>query len=262
VNFVRRGSGRPPLLFVHGFSCALEDWQAQIEFFSPRHEVVACDLRSHGATPGRAAECSIEHYGGDVAALVNNLGLSGCFLVGHSMGTRVILEAARIDPERVAGLILIDGSRQGSGDPDDADAAVRATIEAMGYSAFREHAVRQMFFVWSPVAEHVLRRSEELSADAGAALWPRMARWDASRLEEALGAVRVPLMVIQTTFLDASRKRAPLKAGQSTPYLDLIRSKVPGARIEVLPGVGHFPQLEVPGEVNRLIADFLKEART
>jgi pimeloyl-ACP methyl ester carboxylesterase len=191
-----------------------------------------------------------------VAALLNNLSLSNCILVGHSMGTRVVLEAARVDPERVAGLVLIDGSRQGSGNPDQAEAAMRASIEALGFPAFRESAFRQMFFQWSPRADALLARSKKLPADVGASLWTRMVRWDAEHMDAALADVRVPLMVIQSTYIDSARKRAPLKPGQTTPFLDLIRSKVPHARIEVLPGVAHFAQIEAAGEVNRVIAEF------
>ena len=195
-----------------------------------------------------------------MAALLNHLNLSKAILVGHSMGTRVVLEAARIDPERVAGLVLIDGSRQGTGDPDQAEAAMRATIDAVGFPAFRENAFRQMFFEWSPRAEALLARSRRLPTDTGSALWTRMVRWDAEHMDAALAAVRVPLMVIQSTFIDSARKRAPLKAGQTTPFMDLIRSRVPGARIEVLPGVGHFAQIEAADAVSRLFADFSREA--
>lgn len=261
MNYVQQGSGRPPLLFVHGFACALEDWRAQLDFFARTHEVVACDLRGHGATPGRAQECSIEHYGGDVAALLNHLQLAPAILVGHSMGTRVVLEAARIDPERVAGLVLIDGSRQGSGDPDAAEAAMRAVIDGAGFPAFRDNAFRSMFFQWSATADAILSRAQRLPVEAGYALWTRMARWDAGEMPAALAAVRAPLMVIQTTTVDASRKRVALAAGQSTPFLDFVRSHVPHVRIEVLPNVGHFAQLEAAQAVNRLIEDFVAARR-
>ena len=92
MHFIRAGQSAPPILFVHGFACTHEDWKFQLDFFSKTNEVVACDLRGHGKTPGRPSECSIEHYGGDVAALVNNLELKGVVLVGHSMGCRVVLE--------------------------------------------------------------------------------------------------------------------------------------------------------------------------
>jgi pimeloyl-ACP methyl ester carboxylesterase len=87
-----------------------------------------------------------------------------------------------------------------------------------------------------------------------------MVRWDAAHMEAALTAVRCPLMVIQTTYINPERKRAPLERGQSSPFLDLIREKVAGARIEILPGVGHFAQIEAADEVNRLIADFTAQA--
>src|ERR671926_95958 len=153
MHFVRAGRGAPALVFVHGFACTHEDWQAQLAHFQRTHEVVACDLRGHGKTPGRPHECSIEHYGGDVAALVNNLDLKGVVLVGHSMGCRVVLEAARLMPDRVAGVVLIDGSRNATSDPDGAEAAARATIEKLGYAAFAETLFRQMFFKPSAQAD-------------------------------------------------------------------------------------------------------------
>src|SRR3954462_10081609 len=146
MHFTRAGRGSPALVFVHGFACSLEDWHFQLSEFQQNHEVVACDLRGHGKTPGRPQECSIEHYGGDVAALVNNLELESCVLIGHSMGCRVVLEAARLVPKRVAGVVLVDGSRNAFSDADGAEANARATIAKHGYAPFAEMLFRQMFF--------------------------------------------------------------------------------------------------------------------
>ena len=224
--------------------------------------MVACDLRGHGNTPGRPQECSIAHYGGDVAALVNHLELKCCILVGHSMGCRVVLEANRLlvssdYAERVAGIVLIDGSRSGSGDPDTAEKSAQAAVEKAGYAAFAESLFRQMFFAPSPEADAIVERALRQSMQFGPRLWPSMARWDAEHMDAALAAVRAPLLVIQSTTRDAQLRRSPLKAGQTTPYIDLIRSAVPGARIEVLAGVGHFAQIEAADEVNHLVADFV-----
>ncbi len=248
-------------MFVHGFLCSHEDWRLQLKALKSKHEVVACDLRGHGKTPGRPQECSIEHYGGDVAALVTNLDFSKVFLIGHSMGCRVVLEANRIAPERVAGIVLVDGSRFGTGDPAAAEAAAQAQIAHAGYAAWAEELFRQMFFQSTPATERLVARAVRQSAEIGAALWPRSARWDAGTLETALAAVRAPLLVIQTTTRDAQTgKRGPLKAGQTTPWLDLLRARIPACRIEILPGLGHFPQLEAPARVNQLIAEFASSA--
>ena len=254
MHFIRSGAGVPPIVFVHGFACSHEDWRAQLDFFSRTNEIVACDLRGHGATPGRPEECTIGHYGGDVAALVNNLELSGCILVGHSMGCRVVLEANRLAAERVAGIVLIDGSRVGAGDPDAAEQAAHAAVERAGYPAFARKLFQEMFFTPSPQADAIVARALRQSAEFGPRLWPSLARWDAAELDAALAAVRVPLLAIQSTTRDAQLRRSPLRAGDTSPYLDLLKSK--GAKVAIVPGVGHFTQLEAPAEVNRLIAEF------
>ncbi len=253
---MHQGRGAPPLLFVHGFACSHEDWRHQLEFFSKSHETAACDLRGHGATPGRPHECSIEHYGGDVAALALNLDFSNAFLIGHSMGCRVVLEAARLLPKRVAGLVLIDGSRQATGDPDAAEATARAQVAKVGYPTFADNLFRQMFFKQTKESEAIVARAVRSSATFGPELWPRMARYDAASVENALESARGRILAIQSTTRGADLKRSPMKPGDTSPWLDLLKSY--GAKIEIVSDTGHFTQLEAPQRVNRLIAEFCR----
>ena len=257
LHYQRAGAGVPPLVFVHGFACAHEDWRHQAAAFAGRHCVVACDLRGHGASPGDAASSDIETFGADVAALLGALDLSGAVLVGHSMGTRVVLQAYRDAPERVAALVLVDGSFQGAAGAR-AEEAARATVSAVGYGAFVGPLFEQMFFVASPEADRIRQRALALPEAVGAALWPRMAGWDARRMTAALENIKVPLLVIQSTYLTPERKRLPLAPGQSSPWLDMVRRLVPHAAIEVVPGVGHFTMLEAPERVNGAIGAFVE----
>jgi pimeloyl-ACP methyl ester carboxylesterase len=255
VHFTREGRGSPALVFVHGFACSLDDWRHQLDFFSKKHQVIACDLRGHGRTPGQPHECSIEPYGGDVAALVMNLELERCVLIGHSMGCRVVLEANRHIAERVAGLVLVDGSRNATSDPQGSEAAARATVDRMGYPAFAENLFRQMFFKASPEADAIVTRAVKQSAQFGPNLWPRITRWDAGSMDAAFDAVRAPVLAIQSTTRNAQLQRAPLKPGDTSPWLDYLTAR--NARVEIVPETGHFTQLEAPGATNRLIEDFL-----
>lgn len=251
------GSGVPEMVFVHGFTCDHTDWAAQVAEFGGAQAVLACDLRGHGQTPGDPADCSIERLGADVAQLVRSRDLKEAILVGHSMGCRVVLEAYRGAPERVAGLVLIDGSRMGTGDPAQAEEAMRAAIDFVGFPAFADALCKGMFFRPSTDATRIVGRAQRVSGAIGGALFPSMARWDAGRMDAALDAVRVPLMVIQSTTLSPERKRVQLKEGETAPWLDLVRRRVPGARIEVIAGSSHFPQIDAPARVNALLADFV-----
>jgi len=111
-----------------------------------------------------------------------------------------------------------------------------------------------MFFKPSATADEIVARAVKTSAGFGPELWPRMARWDADAMDAAFGALRAPVLAIQSTTRNAQLQRTPLKPGDTSPWLDYLRSR--GARIEIVPDTGHFTQLEAPERVNRLIAEF------
>lgn len=252
---LRAGAGEPPFVFVHGFACSHVDWVPQIEHFSQRHTVLACDLRGHGASPGNPADCSIESYGADIAALLARLKLPPAVLVGHSMGCRVVLQVALEAAERVAGVVLVDGSRLGVGEPDTAERVMREQIRATGYGAFARRLFEDMFLpsTEASVKSGIVERALQLPPAIGTELFPRLVGWDARNMERALAGVKAPLLVIQSTSVNAQRVRVPLKPGETTPWLDLVRARAPQARIEIVAGSGHFPQLEAAEAVNRLI---------
>jgi pimeloyl-ACP methyl ester carboxylesterase len=246
---------------VPGFACSRQDWEAQVSAFSKSHDVIACDLRGHGETPGTPADCTIENFGADVAALLESLDLSGAILIGHSMGCRVVLQAALDAPDRVAALVLVDGSRLGSADPVAAERAAADAIRTAGYRNFVRQLFADMFTASSDpgLKSETVERALRLPESIGAALFPRIARWDAANMKRALSTLKARLMVIQSTLIIPGKGREPLSPGQTTPWLDLVRRLVPAARIEIVPGVGHFPQLEAAATVNRLIAEFCQK---
>jgi len=230
---------------VHGFACAGEDWRAQLAALRERYDAIAPDLP-------RAGEATIARLGREVA---RHLG-EPAILIGHSMGCRVVLEAARLIADKVAGIVLVDGSRNATRDPQGAEAAAAATVDKLGYAPFAEMLFRQMFFRPSAEADAIVARAVKSSAEFGPALWPRITRWDAGQMDAAFDSLRAPVLAIQSTTRNAELKRAPLKRGDSSPWIDYLRSR--RARVEIVPDTGHFTQLEAPETVNRLIADFLE----
>jgi pimeloyl-ACP methyl ester carboxylesterase len=259
IAHTRRGTGSPPVVFVHGFGCAQGDWHAQVEQLASRHETVTVDLGAHGRSPGTAEHARIETHGADVTALLQHLKLPRVILVGHSMGCRVVIEAALAAPEHVLGLVMVDGSRLAT-PGSDAQETIRRQLAEVGYAGFIRPLFAAMF---SPAydkakAEFLIARAVAMPADIAAPLFADISRWDAERMDAAFASLSVPLMLIQTTYQDERRQRRSLEQGQSTPYLDYVKATVPSARIEVIPGTGHFPQLETPAVVSTLLDDFAR----
>jgi pimeloyl-ACP methyl ester carboxylesterase len=258
MRMTRAGVGGPPLVFVHGFACDATDWRAQLDSLETRTTVVGCELPGHGSSPGTPAECTIDAYGAALARALNELALPPAILVGHSMGCRVVLEASRVEPDAVSGLVLVDGSRIGEGDPMAAERAMADELAGDGYPRFVRQFFESMFVPSSDpaLARAITDRALRLPAAVGRPLLTDLAGWDAREVESALDSVRVPLLAIQTTTLDTARERVSLDPGQSSPWIDLVRAHLPQATIEMLPGSGHFPQIELADEVTALIADF------
>ncbi len=256
IHHVVTGQGQPPVVFVHGFGCALSDWAAQVAHLAPRHQTIAVDLRGHGACPGTPAEASIERYGADIAELLHTRVGTPAVLVGHSMGCRVVTEAALQAPALTAGVVLVDGSQFAP-----AMGAVLAETFARpdGYASMNRSLFAAMFTPRTDpqVAAAIADRAAALPRAIGERLLADMQRYDEHRLTASLGCLRAPVMAIQTTWTNEKRERAPLRAGQATPYLAMLGGAVPAARIEIIPETGHFPQIDEPVRTSALLDGFL-----
>jgi len=260
IHHVLTGNGRPPIVFVHGFGCAHDDWDAQVAHLSPRHQTVAVDLRGHGASPGTAEECSIERFGADVAEVMTALGASPVVLVGHSMGCRVVIEAALQAPDHTAGVILVDGSQFAA-----PMASVLRNTFAMpnGYANLIRRWFEEMFTGRSnpTTVASVVNRAESLPRSIGEKLLVDMLRYDVGRLATALADLHVPVMAIQSTYSNENRERRTMSGGQTTPYLDMLRTRVASIRIEIIENTGHFPQIDQSAQTNALLDQFVAMLR-
>ena len=256
IHHVVTGAGHPAVVFVHGFGCAHSDWTAQVAHLSPRHQTVAVDLRGHDASPGTVAECSIERFGADVAEVIQALALPPAVLVGHSMGCRVVIEAALQAPAHTAGVVLVDGSQFAPA----METVLRQTFATPnGFEGLIRRWFQEMFTAKSNAAviASVVERAERLPRSIGEKLLLDMLRYDVARLTTSLADLRVPVMALQTTYSNEQRERRPMSKGQTTPYLDMLGSRIPSVRIEVIENTGHFPQLDEITQTNMLLDQFL-----
>lgn len=108
ISYEVYGSGETTLVFVHGWSCDSRYWQKQLPVFSKKYRVVVFDLAGHGHSGLSRVNYRMSYFGEDVKAVTEAVGAERVILIGHSMGGAVIVEAARLMPDRVIGLIGVD----------------------------------------------------------------------------------------------------------------------------------------------------------
>lgn len=253
------GSGKPALLFIHGFSSGLEDWDAQAAHFSGRHRVIAPALRGHGKTPRGTAEMTIPQLATDCLDLVRGKGITSLVVAGHSMGTRIALDIARQAPELVRGLLLVDGSNTALAGKEAALTAFDEVVAAQGYGAYAKGLFEAMFFDdrHAALSKRLVDRALAVPEETAHSLYRNMILWDGDEAQKVMAATTVPTLVIQSTTRGADNARRTLAAGETGAYETLITSHIPDAEIVAMPGLGHFVTYEDAGTVNAAIGRFL-----
>jgi pimeloyl-ACP methyl ester carboxylesterase len=105
----RRGNPGASVTFVlvHGIGMGRKVFADLVQRLEPRGLVVAVDLPGYGDAPEPPRTPTIERMADLVAAYVRHLGRGPAVLVGHSMGTQVVVEVAARRPEAVSGIVLV-----------------------------------------------------------------------------------------------------------------------------------------------------------
>ncbi len=161
------GEGKK-ILAVHGLTANCRCWDAMAAMLSPRHELLAMDLRGRGRSAKPPSGYSIETHRRDILGLLDDLGLSRVVLMGHSLGAFISLAFAAQNPGRVGQLILIDGG--GKLSPEQTAkvlAAIKISLARLGkafpsYDAYVEMLKKAPFLQpWSPALDTYFRYDME-----------------------------------------------------------------------------------------------------
>lgn len=137
------GQGPVPVVLVHGMAGDATFWHDAIAALAGRHRLIVPELRGHGrSAPARDGDYSIEANARDLLAVLEQLALPRYLLVGHSFGASIVIEMAARAPERVAGLVSVDGAGDFSHVPADVLTGFMAGLESdESYAATVEGAI-------------------------------------------------------------------------------------------------------------------------
>ena len=243
IHATVRGSGPKTIVFVHGWTCDESSWRAQVPFFEKNYRVITLDLPGHGKSGSPAGgPLTMELFARSIEAVRLEAKAGKIVLVGHSMGTPVIREYARLYPANVAALVPVDGVLHLSGSPN---APNPDRMKGPDGLKSREAMIRGMFgkSATPAVQEHILKMM--LAAPETTAYQAMAATFAAPNWKDE--TFSVPALGI---YADHSSANDPAYFKKMFPN---------GTAVEV-PGTGHFVMMEKPDEFNKLLADFLPKA--
>lgn len=248
LKFTRNGQGYP-LILQHGYLGGAQMWQAQIDYFKSRYDVIAPNLAGFGDSSELVAPESIPESAQQIFDLLDSLGVERFYLLGHSMGGMVVQQMATMQKERIEKLVCygtgpvgvlpdrfetLDQSRERL-----AIDGLEATAKRIAATWFVEGENAQGF----SVCENVGKKATMQAALASLTAWEK---WN--------GCSRLAMISCPTLVLWGDRDRS---YGWRQP--ESLWHGISDSYLAVMPGCAHNAHMEKPALFNMIVDDFLSD---
>jgi pimeloyl-ACP methyl ester carboxylesterase len=219
-----------PLIMLHGGLAHSDVWGNQVPAFAKHFKVIVADSRGHGRSTRSAQPYSYALMASDVIALMDYLKIDKAALVGWSDGGIIGLDIAMNRPERLTKLYAFGANYNVGGLRDDVatNATFNRYIEEIGKDYER----------LSPTPKEYGAFVKQIGE-----MWATQPDYK----PEQLARITVPTMIADGEH-DEGIKRA---------HTEEMAKLIPGAKLEILPGVSHFAFWQKPDEFNKSVLDFL-----
>lgn len=252
IAYRDEGDGNP-IVFLHAFPLNQTMWDGQVKAFCENHRVITFDWRGFGKSTLGTESTTMNLFADDLACLLDALGVDLATICGLSMGGYAALAFYRKYADRVSALILADTRAN-----RDTEEGKRARYEMAelarksGPSALVEIMIPRLIGATTlqnnpRVAKRVQNMIESNSAEGIAQALLGMAERDDST--DLLAQINCPTLVIA----GSEDKLTPPSEAEK------MSEAICNANFEVISGAGHLPNIEQPGDFNRVITQFLNE---
>lgn len=247
LHFRRTGRGET-LVLVHGYLGGSAQWANEMRYLSPHFDVIAVDLPGFGDSHALKAPQTIEEFARSVLDQMDSMGVTKFRLLGHSMGGMIVLEMARIAPQRITQLLLY-----GTGPLGDIPgrfetlAQSRKRLHADGLAATALRISARWFVRGEKDPAHALcaELGCQASEDAALAGLNAMQSWDG---RAALSCLQMPTQLIWGEH-DKSYNFDQIQA---------LWRGIRNSSLAVIPGASHAAHLEKPASFREIILSSLE----
>jgi len=248
--------GRQPLVLLHGIGRVAHNFDHLAPHFRDNFDVIAVDMRGHGDSQWHPEGAYlVEDYVQDIEVLVSTLNLRDIVFWGASTGGRVAQVFAGMHPDLVAAVIVEDVGPERPKEVSDRRSS-RMSAEEDGWTTTEElFAVTRARYPLTPDAtlRNFVKHGSKPRTDGRIA-------WKCDRaitkgfvpteLWRFIRQIKAPIAYI----LGGASNIVPAETQQQ------LRETLPQVQIITMPGLGHYPSDEKPGEFLAIVDQFLASA--
>ncbi len=260
-----RVAGRGPVvLLVHGLAGSSETWKYVLPALAERFCVVAPDLLGQGLSDKPAGEYSLAVHARTLRGLLDALGFARATIVGQSLGGGVSMQFAHDFPERCERLVLVNSGGLGH--------ELTFYLRLLSLPGF--DSIFPLFCApWLRDAGNRLagwlERAGRVSTPSAREIWrsyasladPENRRAFFRSLHEVIDFNGQAVSAIGRLH-EATHLPTMIVWGAEDPFIPVshghaAHEAIPGSRLEILEGVGHYPHCEAPERFLALLVDFI-----
>ena len=243
------GSG-PDLVLLHPFPAHHGVWIPVAEQLALKYRVILPDLRGHGQSGVGEGAATMEKHVSDLLRVLGDANIGRAIFAGESIGGYILFEFWRRERDRVKALMLCN--TKATADSDEARRARLQSAEDVlktGVEPFVDSMLPKL------LGETTRSNRPDIAAAAKAMMLkitaPGVAavqRGMATRPDSVatLSTVNVPTLIVA-----GQEDSIPLSEAQ------LMKERIAGSSLKVIPKAGHYSVFEQPNEALRLLRQFL-----
>ena len=264
--YLDAGDTGPVVLFIHGLLGSSLSWAHLVDRLDTRHRVIAPDLFGHGGSAKPRGDYSLGSHAATLRDLLDHLGVERVTLVGHSLGGGIAMQFCYLFPDRVERLVLVSSGGLGR----DVSPLLRSATLPGAEWVLPLLASRWLRGRAEAVARPFARFAGRTGSDLTEAWRGFTSLGDADSRRAFLATTRSVLdpggqTVTAHDHLPMSRPPATLIVWGTrdrmipTWHATTAHQAIPGSRVELFEGAGHFPYLDDPERFADLLVDFIAE---
>jgi pimeloyl-ACP methyl ester carboxylesterase len=263
VAYRDEGDGEA-LLLIHGMAGSSDSWRSVLPQLSKKYRVIAPDLLGHGKSDKpRISDYSLGAFAVWLRDLLDELGVSHATVVGHSLGGGVAMQFVYQHPDYVKRLVLISSGGLGP----DVGLILRLLSAPGAELVLPVVAPKPVLTVGNKLRSWL--SAAGIQSPRGAEIWSAYSSLsDPATRQSFLRTLRSVVdyrgQAVSAVSKLGLREQLPIMAiwGERDDIIPVDHAHAahevrPDVRLEVLPNVGHFAQVEAPNDVVELIEDFI-----
>ncbi|MGA2092080.1 MAG: alpha/beta hydrolase [Sedimentisphaerales bacterium] len=247
---LRAGRGDVTLIFVHGWCCDSRYWREQVPVFEKKYRVVTMDLAGHGNSGHNRKIYSVDNYGQDVKAVIEAIDAKKVIVIGHSMGGEIVVEATRLEPNRVIGIIGADSLHNVEEDINE------QMVKEMTKGIDTDFKQWMRKFVEPMLGKDMKPELKKEIIDGMSSAQPDRA---INTFEQYVDKLRD--RKIAKEFLEIKVPVRCVNADLWPMNPEGNRKYMKSFDVKIMKGAGHFVMLERPEEFNKLLDESIEEIR-